>query len=107
MTIQKMFQALGTINTITIYFEKKEMDKVHQILEYIEKYINDIDDKFSIFKKSSEINNINKMAGKEFICISEDTFEILKLSKNYGDFTAGLFDITSKPYIDLIKNKKR
>ena len=101
-----MFHALGTLNIITIYSDESKKEKIYAIVEYIENYIKEIDDKFSVFKNTSEITSINNNAGKKFITVSKNTFEVLKLSKDYGDLTQGIFDITVKPYNDLIKNKE-
>ena len=64
-TIQKIFSSLGTLNTITVYINENESEKVKNILDKVEQYVNEIDDKFSIFKDTSEISNINKNAGLE------------------------------------------
>ena len=106
-TIQKIFSSLGTLNTITVYVNENESEKVKNILDEVEQYVNELDDKFSVFKDTSEISNINKNAGINTVTVSKDTYEILKLSKEYGDLTRGTFDITLKPYIDIIKNKNK
>lgn len=103
-TIQKIFSSLGTLNTITVYINENESEKVKNILDKVEQYVNEIDDKFSIFKDTSEISNIKKNAGIEPINVSDDTFEILKLSKKYSVITEGTFDITAKPITDYYKN---
>lgn len=104
-TIQKIFSSLGTLNTITVYFNENENKKVKDTMQYIEQYVNEIDDKFSVFKETSEISKINKNAGIELVKVSHDTFEILKLSKKYGNITKGAFDITTKVLTDLYKSK--
>lgn len=106
-TIQKIFSSLGTLNTITVYVNENELERIKNILDKVEQYVNEIDDKFSVFKDTSEISNINKNAGINTVTVSKDTYEILKLSKEYGDLTQGTFDITLKPYIDIIKNKDK
>ena len=93
-TIQKIFSSLGTLNTITVYVNENESEKVKNILDEVEQYVNELDDKFSVFKDTSEISNINKNAGINTVTVSKDTYEILKLSKEYGDLTRGTFDIT-------------
>lgn len=104
--IVKMFSSLGTLNTITIYFENEDSQKANITINKIEKYINDLDDRLSIFKPSSEISLINKNAGIEFKKVSKDTFEILKFAKKYSKVTNGTFDITTKPLTDLWRKNK-
>lgn len=103
-TIKKIFSSLGTVNTITVYVNENESEKAKKTLEFTEQYINKIDDKFSVFKNTSEISNINKNAGIKPVNVSDDTFEILKLSKVYSATTEGAFDITTKPVTDYYKN---
>ena len=103
-TIQKIFSSLGTLNTITVYINENESEKVKNILDKVEQYVNEIDDKFSVFKDTSEISNINKNAGIKPVNISDDAFEILRLSKVYSAITVGTFDITTKPLTDYYKN---
>ena len=105
-TIQKIFSSLGTLNTITVYINENESEKVKNILDKVEQYVNEIDDKFSIFKDTSEISNINKNAGIEPVNVSDDTFEILKLSKKYSLVTDGAFDITMQNYNDIILDEE-
>lgn len=104
--IVKIFPSLGTLNTITIYFENEYSQKVNMTINKIEESINDLDDRLSVFKSTSEINIINKNAGIEFKKVSNETFEIIKLAKEYGKATNGAFDITTKPLTDLWKKDK-
>lgn len=104
--IVKIFPSLGTLNTITIYFENEYSQQANITINKIEEFINDLDDRFSVFKPTSEINIINKNAGIEFKKVSKETFEIIKLAKEYGKVTNGAFDITTKPLTDLWKKNK-
>lgn len=104
--IVKIFSSLGTLNTITIYFEDKYTEKANITINKIEKFVNDLDDRLSVFKSSSEISLINKNSGVEFTKVSKDTFEILKLAKEYSKITKGSFDITTKPLMDLWRKNR-
>lgn len=104
--IVKMFSSLGTLNTITIYFENEDSKKANITINKIEEFINELDNKLSIYKSSSEISLINQNAGNEFKKVSKDTFEILKLAKKYSKVTNGAFDITTKPLTDLWRKNK-
>lgn len=99
--IQKLFSSLGTLNNITLYFDEKDSKKANIVMQNIEDYCNELDDKLSIFKENSEINKINNNASIQFIQVSKDTFEIIKLAKEFGKMTNGAFDITVKPLVDL------
>lgn len=96
-TMEKMFAALGTVNHITVWFEPEQRGLTHQVLEQAENDLNEMDDRLSVFKPHSEISQINQHAGICKTQVSEETFELLKLSKIYGSKTGGAFDITTKP----------
>ena len=103
--IEKIFTALGTINNITLYFDDIDTNKANNILDLIEEYINDLDNKLSIFKDNSEISLINN--NNKYIKVSNDTFKIIKLAKEYSKITYNTFDITTKPLKDIwLKYKK-
>ena len=101
--IEKIFTALGTINNITLYFDDIDTIKAHNTLNLIEEYINDLDNKLSIFKSTSEISLINN--NNKYIKVSNDTFKIIKLAKEYSKITYNTFDITTKPLKDIWLNK--
>ncbi|MHC1720560.1 MAG: FAD:protein FMN transferase [Clostridiaceae bacterium] len=46
--------------------------------------LNEIDDKFSVFKPESDISGINAEAGNDAIKISNDTLFLLKRAKEYS-----------------------
>ena len=100
--IEKMFKALGTLNIIQVVSEN---DDIKNILDSIEQYVLDMDDKLSIFKENSEASLINNNAGIKPVIVSKDTFELIKLSKEYSVLTEGMFDITVKPLVN--KNNKK
>lgn len=94
--IEKIFTGLGTINTITLYLNDIDTIKANNTLNTIEQYINDLDNKLSIFKDTSEISLINN--NNKYIKVSSDTFNIIKLAKEYSNKS---FDITIKPLKDI------
>jgi len=57
--------------------------------------------KFSRQKEDSEIAKLNQSSEKEPVTLSEDTYYILQLAKNYAEETGGRFDPTIAPIMDL------
>lgn len=99
--IQKIFFALGTANSITVYYEEDQEETVISALEEIKKRILRMDDELSVFKENSEISEIRKAAGKTLVEVSPDTYEIVKKSIGYAIFSKETFDITSHPLSQL------
>jgi thiamine biosynthesis lipoprotein len=52
-------------------------------------------------REGSELDQLAKAAGKEWVEISPETQEVLLLAKEYTVLSGGLFDVTSGPLIDL------
>ncbi len=70
-----------------------------EILEFVFSYFTYVDEKFSIYKDTSEITKINKGEIKESE-YSEDMKEILRLSEETKKDTNGFFDIMKDGFCD-------
>ena len=95
---QKIFFAMGTVNTITVFEEADEA------LSAAKERVKDLDRKLSAYSHDSEIFAINSRAGIAPVAVSMDTFRLIKHSVMYSRLTDGLFDITSRPLSQLWKN---
>ena len=98
---QKIFFAMGTVNTITVFEEADEA------LSAAKERVKDLDLKLSAYSHDSEIYSINSCAGIAPVEVSIDTFKLIKHSVMYSKLTDGLFDITSRPLSQLWKNAIR
>lgn len=63
--------------------------------------LNEIDDKMSVFKDSSEISIINNNAGISPCVVSEDTYYVIKKAVWYSKLSDGAFDPTIRPLVNL------
>lgn len=101
--LQKIFPALGTVNTITVYGEYDT-----KILEQAMQRVLKLHWLFSIFDPQSEVSRINEKAGICPVPVCEDTFSVLSLAKACAGETDGAFDITagaiSKLWREAIKS---
>ena len=95
---QKIFFAMGTVNTVTLFEESDEA------LSSAKERVKDLDRKLSAYSHDSEIYSINSCAGISPVAVSMDTFRLIKHSVMYSMLTDGLFDITSRPLSQLWKN---
>ena len=56
----------------------------------------------------ADVKNLNDNAGSgEFVKVSADVFEMLKLSQNYSKLTDGAFDVTVGAAVDLWRNARK
>lgn len=97
-TTRRIFFALGTVNSLTLYDDGAEeavseaVDRVHRL-----------HDMLSAFDKNSEVGRINTNAGVSPVRVSDETLYLIKKSIRYSELTGGLFDITTKCLSDLWK----
>lgn len=87
---------LGTVVTIKIYDEVPE-----NIFKKAFNRISNIEDKMSLNIEESEVIDINKASGKNFVKVSKDTFNVIEKGKYYSDVSKGNFDITIGPLVQL------
>lgn len=87
---------LDTYVEITLYD-----DSDISVIDLAFQEITRLEDMLSVNREGSELDQLAKAAGKEWVTISPETQEVLLLAKEYSELSGGLFDITSGPLIDL------
>lgn len=85
----------------TRVFQKISTENVNGelILEKSTEIMKKLEHILSFYNDNSDITKINKNAGKDFVNVSDSTFEIVKKSKYYSQLTDGLFDISVAPLV--------
>jgi thiamine biosynthesis lipoprotein len=91
-SVQKIFSALGTLNSISLPDHSGE----EAIAAAVERVL-ELDDRFSVFKSGSEISRVNAAAGKEFVEIHPDTLQVIRTAVQFAGLSDGAFDITCRP----------
>ncbi|MBQ3886904.1 MAG: FAD:protein FMN transferase [Clostridia bacterium] len=87
---QKIFFALGTVNTLT-YFEETAESAVQEAVNRV----GELHNRLSVFDENSEISRINQQAGMAPVRVSPDTYRLISDSMRYARWTDGAFDITT------------
>ena len=100
--VRKIFLALGTVNTLTVF-----SDGCEDALDRARDRVTELHKKLSAFDSESEIGRINKNAGKAAVKVSSDTLRLIESAVSYSKQTNGLFDITINPLSMLWKNAVR
>lgn len=77
---------------------KKEID-CESILDKSISIMKEFENKLSLFKETSEVSKINENAGKDFVYVSKNTFDIIDKSIYFSKLTQGLLDITIAPLV--------
>lgn len=63
--------------------------------------INKVDELMSDYKSDSEISQVNKDAFKQAVKVSNPTFEVLQKAVQFSKLSAGAFDVTVGPLVQL------
>ena len=87
--VQKIFFALGTVNTLTVF-----SDGLEDVLLKAKNRVYELHNKLSAFDENSEVSQINKSAGVCPVKVSDDTLRLIERSVSYSKQTNGMFDIT-------------
>lgn len=88
--------AMDTFMNYKLYGNNAE-----KTIEEIKLYVSSLEQKLSLYKEDSEVSQINKNAGKEFVKVSDETFEILSYAKKLCEDSNGTLDITIAPLTTL------
>lgn len=93
--IQCLFSAMGGQGELRIHDDEKSIEQLKQICLESTNEICRIEDKYSRYKSSSVISQINQNSGVKPTPIDEETFGLLKFANELHQNSNGLFDITS------------
>lgn len=93
---------MGTVFEIKI-FARDESSAGKSISEAFDE-ISRLEKIFSVFIPDSEVSKLN---GSGIDAVSSEMLELMKISKYYSEISAGAFDITVLPLIELWKNSKK
>ena len=94
-TIEKIFPALGTLNSVTIRCPENQAENSAKILRDVRTMVLQLDDQLSLYKESAELSAVNRSSGIRFCSVSSDTYRIFKASSAFSEITDGAFDITA------------
>lgn len=96
---EQTYYELNTISNITLYNVTKSESE--EILDGCGKILLNIDNTMSKTRDYSEVSEINKNAGKKYVQVSDDTFEVIKKALYFSKISDGVFDISIGPVVDL------
>lgn len=105
--IEKTSLSMGTIVQIKVPFDCCESQKkLEEKIEHAFSEVRRVENVFSVYRESSEVSRINRLAYGQPIRISEEVFDLIEMALEYNRKTDGAFDITVKPLVDLWASAK-
>lgn len=105
--MQKTFFALGTVNTVSVFYEEDSHTKMINILNHIKNQTLMLDDKLSFFKENSDVARINRAAGKHMVKVSPETWKIVQMAMKFSQNSNGAFDITAGGLSKIWRNARK
>ena len=87
---------MGTFVQVKVLSRKFSREKLLETIETAMNKARALEDNFSIFRENGELNELNIKKKKK---VSEDLFQLIKISKDIGILTEGNFDITLAPVL--------
>ncbi len=96
---QKSFLAMGTIGTLLVTPE--QAGNIEAMTALTTNRIRELEQIFSIFNPHSELSRLNAQAGSEFAPLTPELRGLLEKACAYGADSAGAFDVTIAPLMEL------
>ncbi|MDR2642536.1 MAG: FAD:protein FMN transferase [Planctomycetaceae bacterium] len=101
---------MGTIYSIRVHNFPKHEDWDNFVLE-IQKRLDQVEQKMSLFKSDSEISRFNMSESLDWIPVSSDVAEIVRVAIEVSNISGGAFDITVAPIVEFwgfgVERKRR
>jgi len=91
--------SMGTVIEITLLSDDEEATKKAALQAFQE--IKRIEQLMSPWIEASDVSRLSRSAGKEWIKVSPETFEVLQRSQKISELSEGAFDITVAPLTGL------
>ncbi len=87
---------LGTLCTINL-FEKGSAEVYRSLFARLR----EIEDHMSVNREGTELDKVNKAAGREPVQVTADVIEVLSTALRYAELSDGAFDPTVGPLVKL------
>lgn len=92
---------MGTNVSISVFGSQQNTSTIRKAVEEAFREVRRIDTLMSNYKPDSEVNRINRLKAGEKIKVSDETMQILRRSREISARSAGAFDITVLPLMEL------
>ncbi len=91
---------MGTVVEITVS-GAEDPNLARQAVDAAFREIERVENKFSAYKPDSDVGRINRLAPGRMLEVDDETLRLIEAAIDYNAKTAGAFDITVKPLVDL------
>jgi len=92
---------MGTFARIRIRCAERVADR--DVLERALAAAREVERLMSTYREDSELSAVNRLAARQEVKVSPETFHLLEKARDYSRITDGAFDITVTPLLDVWK----
>ncbi len=92
-------QVMGTFSRVVAI--AKSQRAARRCIEAAFEVQNRIESLMSDYRDDSELSEVNRLAAREPVHVSEMTFEVLQQSVHFSELSEGAFDVTVGPLVDV------
>lgn len=90
---------MGTLVEITVRGGDKE--KINPVIDLVFQEMKRIENLMSTHIPESDLSKVNRSAGGDFVSVSPEVMEVIRIAKRWGDISKGALDITIGPLVAL------
>ena len=100
---------MGTRIYVELWAEDNDKPRGEQAIDAVMDEMRHIDESMSVYKPTSEVSKVNRLAATKPVKISRELFKLLTTALEYSRITEGAFDITyaSVGYMYDFRERKR
>lgn len=97
--VQKSSFAMGSVVSFDLYTSDRKLalESVRKVMSRLK----ELEALFSVYQPDSEISRMNRSAGKKSVSLSPETLSILDKAIRASEQSAGYFDVTIEPLMEL------
>jgi thiamine biosynthesis lipoprotein len=97
--VREVHYQMGTFLELTVWHEEPELAK--RVIREGVREVHRLEEILSNFDPSSSVSKLNRQAGSGAMSVAAELFEVLEIAKRFSDLTAGDFDVTVGPLMEL------
>ena len=92
---------MGTVFNLKYHPAQDPLSDIEAIGPAVRELLDDIEAKMSTYQPESEVSRFNRAPVGQWVDISAETLRVVQIARTVSEITAGAFDISVAPLVDL------
>ena len=94
-------KTMGTTYTVKVVAPNNQIPSAQDVKQWADEVLNAVNQSMSTYIPDSELSRLNALDSADPVKVSAPLYDVLALSQHISELTAGAFDITVMPLVDL------